>query len=288
MSATETKMPVLETRVLDANAGAFMLDEAQATAAGAALQARYISADPFPHIILDNFLDTSLLRSLLEEWPSSGERIGYERAQERLKYEWQPVNIHTPRLRAFLSEMNSVPMLRFLEKLTGIEKLIADPHYIGGGLHETRAGGHLGVHADFNIHKQMNVLRRINLLIYLNDDWHPEWNGALELWSKDMRQKVSAALPDMARAVIFNTDLDSFHGVPDPVACPPDRARRSIALYYYTAPQAGLEAVPDRTTVFKPRPQSEDKQDWQVMRRHLLADWLPPVVYRALRGKPRP
>jgi hypothetical protein len=133
----------------------------------------------------------------------------------------------------------------------------------------------------------MNVLRRINLLIYLNDDWQPEWNGALELWSRDMKAKVESTLPVMGRAVIFNTDLDSFHGVPDPVACPPDRARRSIALYYYTAPEAGLETVPDRTTKFKPRPNSTDKTDWQVMRRHLLADWIPPVLYRALRGKPK-
>ncbi len=288
MTPVETKMPVLETKLLNAEAGAFMLDPEQASAAGAALHEKYISADPFPHIIIDNFLDTKLLQSLLEEWPNSGERIGYERAQERLKFEWQPINLHSPRLRAFLSEMNSAPMLRFLETLTGIKKLIADPHYIGGGLHETRAGGHLGVHADFNIHKQMNVLRRINLLIYLNEDWPPEWNGALELWSKDMSHKVHSALPVMARAVIFNTDLDSFHGVPDPITCPPDRARRSVALYYYTASSEGIDAHPDRTTVFKTRPGSTDKEDWTVKRRHLLADWLPPVVYRALRGKPNP
>ncbi|MBB6225856.1 hypothetical protein FHS79_000007 [Polymorphobacter multimanifer] len=282
-----TAAPVLTTTMLNVDAGAFMLDVEQAAAAGTALHQRYANAEPFPHIILDNFIDGALLRSLLDEWPSSGERIGYERSQERLKFEWQPVNLHTPRLRAFLSEMISVPMLRFLENMTSIPKLIADPHFIGGGLHETRAGGHLGVHADFNIHKPMNVLRRINLLIYLNDDWAPEWNGALELWTRDMSRKVHSALPLMGRAVVFNTDLDSFHGVPDPIACPPDRARRSIALYYYTAPEAGLDAVPDRTTVFKPRPGSQDKTDWQVMRRHMLADWIPPVVYRALRGNPK-
>lgn len=279
-------MPVLETNMIDARAGAFMIDPEGAAAAGKALHDRYVSAEPFPHIILDDFMDADLLRQLLTEWPEAGERIKYERAQERLKYEWQPVNLHTPKLRAFLAEMISTPMLRFLENLTGIPHLIADPHFIGGGLHETRAGGHLGVHADFNIHKEMQVMRRINLLIYLNDDWQPEWNGALELWRRDMSEKVHSALPVMGRAVIFNTDLDSFHGVPDPVACPPDRARRSIALYYYTAPEDGLANVPNRTTVFKPRPGSGEKSDWQVKRRHLIADLLPPILYRALRGKP--
>ncbi len=276
-------MPILETT--DLGAGHFKLANAQATAAGAALHDRYVAAAPFPHVIVDDFIDPALLRPLLAEWPSEGQRVNYDRAQERLKFEWQPIHINSPLLRSFLAEMISEPMLRFLEALTGIEKLIADPYFIGGGLHETRAGGHLGVHADFNIHKQMNVLRRINLLIYLNDDWDPAWNGGLELWSRDMREMVTSALPIMARAVIFNTELDSFHGVPEPLACPPDRARRSIALYYYTASDAGMETVPDRTTVFRKRPGSTDATDWAVMRRHAIADWVPPVLYRALRGR---
>ncbi|MEY2883113.1 MAG: hypothetical protein RL490_837 [Pseudomonadota bacterium] len=278
-------MTVLDAVRLDT--GHYMFDNAQATAAGAALHDRYVNADPFPHIILDNFIDPDLLRPLLAEWPATGQKKNYDRDQERLKYEWQPIHLKTPQLRGFLAEMISEPMLRFLEALTGIEKLIADPYFVGGGLHETRAGGHLGVHADFNINKQMNVVRRINLLIYLNDDWDPAWNGALELWSRDMKECKARAYPDMARAVIFNTDLDSFHGVPDPIACPPDRARRSIAMYYYTAADTGLEVLPDRTTVFKKRPGSGDATDWAVKRRHLIADWLPPVVYRAFRGHDR-
>lgn len=267
--------------------GHYLFDNAQAITAGAALHDRYVGADPFPHIVLDDFIDATLLRELLPEWPTEGQKVSYNRDQERLKFEWQPIHLRSPRLRGFLAEMNSEPMLRFLEALTGIPKLIADPYFVGGGLHETRAGGHLGIHADFNINKQMNVLRRINLLIYLNDDWDPAWNGALELWSRDMKQRRAKVMPDMARAVIFNTDLDSFHGVPDQIACPPDRARRSIALYYYTASDAGLDVLPDRTTVFQPRPGSGDVTDWAVKRRHFLADWVPPALYRALRGRDR-
>lgn len=281
-------MPVLDTRIIDAGTGAFKLDTAQATAAGQAHHAQYAAAQPFPHIVLDDFLDADLLRGLTREWPDGGAKVGYNRDQERLKYEWQPENLDSARIRNFLAEMISAPMVAFLEALTGIDKLIVDPHYLGGGLHETRAGGHLGVHADFNINKRMNVLRRLNLLIYLNEDWDPAWNGALELWERDMSKRTHSVAPALARAVIFNTDLDSFHGVPDVIACPPDRARRSVALYYYTAPTEGLDDVPDRTTVFRTRPGSEDRTDWQVMRRHLLHDWVPPAILRALRGKNRP
>jgi hypothetical protein len=278
-------MPVLEE--IPVGAHGFHLDNTQATAAGAALHDRYIAGDPFPHVVIDNFLDIDMLRALVDEWPSAGHGVAYTRAQERFKFEWQPIHLETPRLRAFLAEMNSEPMLRFLQALTGIPKLISDSYFTGGGLREIRTGGHLSIHADFNIHKQMNLLRRINLMIYLNDDWDPEWNGALELWSRDMRECRASAQPVMGRAVVFNTDLDSYHGVRDNLACPPERSRRSIALYYYTAPDDGLDAVPHRTTMFKRRPGTGDAIDWRMIRQDALADWLPPVLYRALRGNKR-
>lgn len=271
-------MPVLETRSIAD--GMVIFDKDQCAAAGKALHDQYTSADPFPHIVLDDFVDPDLLRSLLEEWPSSGQEMVFDRDQERLKLAWRPINLTSPRLRNFLTEMNSEPILAFLEGLTGINKLLTDPYFSGGGLHEMRRGGHLGIHADFNVQARLGVLRRLNLLIYLNDDWQPDWNGDLELWTQDMRRCARTAAPAMARAVIFNTDLESFHGVPKPIACPPDRSRRSIALYYYTAPTAGLETVPHRDTTFKRRPGSEDRTDWQVIRNHTMADWLPPALYR--------
>ncbi|QYE35102.1 2OG-Fe(II) oxygenase [Polymorphobacter sp. PAMC 29334] len=275
-------MPILETTNLSTDVVA--LDKAQCITAGAALHERYAAADPFPHIVLDDFLDADVLRRLAAEWPeTSPDRTYYDRSQERLKYEWQPHDVKTPGLRAFLAEMNAEPMVRFIESLTGIKKLIADPYYVGAGLHETKRGGHLGVHADFNIHKGMDLLRRVNLLIYLNDDWLPEWNGDLELWSTDMKERRLSVPPKLGRAVIFNTDLDSFHGVPDVIACPPERSRRSIALYYYTSPVDGLANVPKRTTVFRPRPGTADKPDREVARRHFVNDWVPPALLRALK-----
>ncbi len=278
-------MSILETRRLSDDVVIF--DRDQCTAAGAALHAQYAAATPFPHIALPDFVSADVLRGLLEEWPTTGEKIAYDRAQERLKYEWQPAQLTSPRLRAFLAELNAEPMLRFIETLTGIPKLIADPYYVGGGLHETRTGGHLGIHADFNIHKGLNLLRRVNLLIYLNDDWQPEWNGDLELWSQDMKTRHVSVAPAMASAVIFNTDLNSYHGVPDPVACPPERSRRSIAMYYYTAAVDGLAGIPVRTTTFQQRPASRDKPDWKVAARHFVQDWTPPALSRALKGRAR-
>jgi hypothetical protein len=183
-------------------------------------------------------------------------------------------------VRNLFAELNSQAFLGFLEELTGIKGLIADPHFEGGGLHETKRGGHLGVHADFNVHDQLKVERRLNLLVYLNEDWDDEYGGQLELWKKDMSECAVRVSPVLGRAVIFSTALDSFHGHPDPLNCPPERSRRSIATYYYTAAEEGVALLPKRTTNFQERPGSSDKRDWQVRRFHFVNDWVPPKLQR--------
>lgn len=260
--------------------GYIHFDEAQAMAAGEALAEQYRNAEPFPHIVMDDFLPPDFLRGLLGEFPDSEGKHYFDRAQERLKFQYPPRDISGPRLRNLVMELNSPPILKFLEALTGISALIADPYFEGGGLHEIKRGGHLSVHADFNIHQRMQVERRLNLLIYLNDDWHPEYGGDLELWDQAMRSCCHRIPPVIGRAVVFNTALDSFHGHPDPLNCPPERSRRSIATYYYTARADGMAVLPSRTTVFKPRPASGDRRDNRVAFDHFLRDWVPPRLYR--------
>ena len=42
------------------------------------------------------------------------------------------------------------------------------------------------------------------------------------------------AIPILNNAVIFRTDCESNHGFPDPIKCPNNVSRKSLALYYYT------------------------------------------------------
>jgi len=260
--------------------GYLALDPAECRALGRSLQAQYCNAEPFPHIVIDDFLDADVLRRVLAEFPSSNNKAFFDRDQERLKYQYQPHEVSSGLVRNLFAELNSQAFLGFLEEMTDIDGLIPDPHFEGGGLHETKRGGHLGVHADFNIHNQMKVERRLNLLIYLNEDWEDDYRGQLELWNKDMSDCAVRVSPVFGRAVIFSTALDSFHGHPDPLACPPERSRRSIATYYYTAAEDGVSLLPQRTTNFQPRPGSEDRRDWSVRRFHFVNDWVPPKLQR--------
>lgn len=137
------------------------------------------------------------------------------------------------------------------------------------------------------MNERLHLQRRLNMLIYLNKDWQPEWGGELELWDKQMQQKVRSVAPVFNRCVIFSTDADSFHGHPDGLTTPPDVTRKSIALYYYTASSRIYEEVPTASTQYHARPtdSAATKAEARKLRRYnLVKDWLPPALFRALRG----
>lgn len=275
---------------LNMSGDAAFFEEAQAVAAAAKLAADYRSAAPFPHIVLDDFLPSAATEKVLAEFPRDiiGEQ---ERTQELYKGFRLPDDLPQGFARALFYGFNGRPFLRFLEELTGIEGLIPDPYYLGGGFHETRRGGRLGIHADFNLHKKMRLRRRINVLVYLNREWDESYGGALELWSQDMSRKEKSIAPRFNRCVIFNTDATSWHGHPDPLACPESITRKSLALYYYTASDAIFSEEKVKTTVFKTRPGSGDKFDWYIRTKYFLRDCVPPVLLRAglrlVKGKER-
>lgn len=212
--------------------------------------AAYRTADPFPHVVLDDLFDAGLLQQILLEFDAM-DRGTWHSSDKALERKWATEDIQHfgPTTRAFINQLNGGLFLNFLERLTGIQGLIADPHLRGGGLHEIRREGALGVHADFNLYPRLNVWRRLNLLLYLNQNWDPAWGGELELWDRTGTRKVKSIAPIFNRVVIFDTSNCSYHGHPHPLLCPPDRARKSIALYYYTAEKPTGEIDP-HTTIF--------------------------------------
>jgi hypothetical protein len=211
----------------------------------------YRAADPFPHVVIDDFLDPRLLKTVLTEFDAM-DRSGWhytERATER-KYSTEDFRHFGPITRAVFSQLNGSPFLWFLHELTGIEGLIPDPHLRGGGLHEIKRGGALGVHADFNFYPRLNLYRRLNVLLYLNEDWREAWGGELELWDREGTRCVQRIAPLFNRAVIFDTSNFSYHGHPRPLDCPEERSRKSLALYYYTVDPPAEDDRTPHTTVF--------------------------------------
>ncbi len=213
--------------------------------------ASYQTADPYPHVVVDDAVDTALLDEVLEEFDGMDRARWHhtDRATER-KSSTEDFQHFGPTTRALIAQLNAAPFLAFLERLTGIAGLIPDPHLRGGGLHEIHRNGSLGVHADFNFYPRLGLYRRLNLLLYLNRDWPAAWGGELELWDRGGTHCVRSIAPVFNRMVVFDTSNFSYHGHPKPLACPDSRARKSIALYYYTVECAVEDDRVPHTTVF--------------------------------------
>jgi len=160
----------------------------------------------------------------------------------------------------YFSLVNSQEFLDWLTSLTKIEKLKSDSSLNGGGLHLIKRGGKLDVHEDFNIHKELMMLRKINLILYLNENWQEEWGGHLELWDKDMKNLCQKISPIFNRAVIFRTDMSSNHGHPHPLSCPDNNYRISLATYYYVE-HPNINEIPYRSTSYKKLPNNDDGLD---------------------------
>ena len=273
--------PVLPVDLSDG----FKLDPREARRIGEELSASYCFAEPFPHIVLDNFLPEAFVRTAVRNFPSDSLQsdrvfeIGYAGHHKR---QILPEDCGTA-AREMFHFFNSQPILEFFEGLSAIDGLLPDPYFIGGGYHEVARGGKLGIHADFRINDRLHLHRRMNAIIYLNEDWQDEWGGFLELWDRKMTNKCHSIAPLFNRCVIFNTDADSYHGHPDPLQTPDGVLRRSIALYYYTASRAIYDEVPNKDTIYHARPgDSADtkREAWQLRMDQHLRQWVPPALLR--------
>jgi Rps23 Pro-64 3,4-dihydroxylase Tpa1-like proline 4-hydroxylase len=241
----------------------------------------YAQASPFPHVVIDDFLPNSVLNDVLNEFPkvSSIKWQKFDNTGEK-----KLASTHEQQMgdmtRFLLYQLNSSTFLNFLEQLTGIDGLIPDPHFVGGGLHQIEKGGYLKMHVDFNQYERLRLDRRLNLLIYLNQNWQEEYGGHLELWDQNMTQCEKKVLPMFNRCVIFSTTDFSYHGHPEPLTCPDGETRKSLALYYYTNGRPSAEISDAHTTIFRDRPGMESLQprSSKLSRKDWVKKLIPPVL----------
>ena len=197
----------------------------------------YLLSEPFPSIIFDNFFNEDYLKEILKEFPNleNLENTSKYVNKNEIKFANNNFELFPKILKNFISFLNSQEFINFIQNITSIkEPLKADKDLNGGGLHEIKKGGVLKIHTDFNRHPSLDLDRRVNVLIYLNKDWNDKYGGHLELWDKDMIECKKKILPIFNRIVIFSTNDFSNHGHPNPVTCPIELSRKSIALYYFS------------------------------------------------------
>ena len=209
----------------------------------------YASAVPFPHVVIDDFLGATLARALADVFPGPShpgwKRRDHEEQAARLgQLQRSAFEGVDGGLRHLLGELSGMAFLDFLEKVTGVQGLIPDPHFRGAGLHLTLPGGHLALHADFNRDRFRALTRRVTALLYLNPEWRAEWGGALELWTADLSKCQVQIPPLLDRLVVMAHGETHWHGHPAALSCPEGRGRAAVAAYFYTAEEAAGAPVP--------------------------------------------
>jgi hypothetical protein len=268
----------------------FFFSTDQMRALGASHRESFEKANPFPHAVIDDLLPDDVIRTVCDAFPKPADPFWQRFAADReVKLALADEDRVPGPIRHVLQQFNSAPFVAFLEALTGMSGVIPDPHLVGGGLHQIVPGGFLKIHADFNKHDHLRLDRRLNALLYLNEDWDEDWGGHLELWDRSMTGAQARVAPLANRLVVFATTDFSYHGHPDPLRCPAGVTRRSMAFYYYTngRPSSEITQEGDHTTLFQARPGEDIGRDSSRLK-DLARRSVPPILAdaaRAARGR---
>ena len=195
--------------------------------------------DPFDYWILDNFLDIEDAKQLSKEfidYDSPAEDIVHYQgwiAEKKTCNKWDRFPPLTYKVFTNLLASNFISKL---SDITGVNPLYPDIGLHGGGWHMHGKGGRLSVHLDYSIHPKLNLQRKLNLILYLEEDYDPAWGGSLQFWSHDEKtkkpkDKIREVEPIFNRAVLFDTTQNSWHGFPEPIHPPAGKMRKSFAVY---------------------------------------------------------
>jgi len=204
---------------------------------------------PFHYLVMDEFLTPEDAEAILAAYPEPDLDTWNHPTYVNQKKKFTLTSNFPPPIADFF-DLTAAPEFRALmTRITGISDLLDDPDLVGGGLHQTIRGGYLDVHVDYNFHPKTKLHRRANLLLYMNKGWRDEWEGCLELWDMGTKRQLERIAPEFNRAVIFETNEVSYHGHPKPLKAPPDVARKSLAVYYYTTTRDDGSLAPEHNTI---------------------------------------
>jgi Rps23 Pro-64 3,4-dihydroxylase Tpa1-like proline 4-hydroxylase len=207
-------------------------------ASGRVLSDQFLFSRPFPHQVIDNFFYGEVAANLAREInsiPDKDYRVSFRSITQR-KLQLGNVQGMVPHIYPLYNVLTGPSFTRFVEIISGYPDLEGDRQFTGAGLQRYHSRGFSEIHLDSNRHPfDSRLHHRVNLLIFLNPAWQAEWGGELVLWSNRNGRPDHPAVtiqPAFNRAVLFAVTSRSWHSV-NRIRCPGDRARNSIAIYYF-------------------------------------------------------
>ena len=230
-----------------------------------ALNTLFLNAKPFEHVVIDNFLETSYAEKISEIFPVVNSDWHEYKNPIEVKYTYDNVNELDKDTKDFFYYLSTPELTNIMRDITSIRNLEYDEYLHGAGLHKHPRYGRLNIHLDYEKHPISGKERRLNVILFMSKDWDPLWNGANELWDKDVTKCITKTHVKFNRAIIFKTNDISWHGLPDKIMCPDDVFRNSLA-YYYVSPLNTLKTEENyrKKAMFVKRP--EDPFDEQLQK----------------------
>jgi len=196
------------------------------------LKDKFINAEPFEHVVIDNFLNDEYAEILYNEFPENyNEWHNYCNPIE-VKYAYDNINNLKDNTKNLFYYLSSAQITHVFSELVNIPNLEYDEYLHGAGMHAHPKYGRLNIHLDYEKHPITGKERRINVILFLSKDWDTNWNGANELWNNNVTKRIAKTDVKFNRAIIFKTNDISWHGVPDIINCPEGVYRKSLAYYY--------------------------------------------------------
>ncbi len=239
---TDTTLPTL------GRGGDWSALDAVSVAVTDRLAAEYAAASPYRHLVLDGLFDPELLRAVRDSFPDVPAQAWGTSSHPLQRKHGTVADVSLPpAARDYFEGLHGAPMRRFLSRLTGIADLLPDPSLLSAGMHEVPDGGRFELHVDF-LHQPKTLQRnRIVVITYLNEGWLADFGGALELWHWKPRALAATVLPVLGRTIVMEVGPRNVHGHPHAVHAPDGRSRRSVAAYFYTAPDPDAQASAEVT-----------------------------------------
>lgn len=190
-------------------------------------RAKFDSAKPFRHVLITPFFDSAIAEAMLQEFPVPLEsQMRGEAGEKCRKFACHDVRSIGPTYRLVDDYLSSPEFARVMERITGIQNLLYDPGYNGGGTHDNLSGQGMLAHIDFNLHPTTGYHRRCN-------------------------DQIVSYPPLFNHCILFETNEHSWHGF-QTVQAPDGRelSRKSFTIYMYTKDRPAEEIAPKHWTMY--------------------------------------
>lgn len=196
------------------------------------LKVSFMNNEPFEHIVIDNFLSDDYAEEIYKEFPTEYDNWYKYINPLEVKFAYDNINILDTNLKHYFYYLSSNHVLDLIKEITDIKNIEFDEFLHGAGLHVHPKHGRLNIHLDYEKHPISGKERRINVIYFTTKDWDPSWNGANELWDKNVTKCIKKTDVKFNRAIIFKTNEISWHGLHNKINCPENVYRKSLAYYY--------------------------------------------------------